>query len=289
MRLSNRTVFTAIAFVLLGSTLAHAQKRVLSTALDVEQSKGEMVILSTSVDRVNQTLTVQGQGFGSHAPQVWCETFAMTVVSATDNQLVVFLPSGVPDGTHLLTIVRGPSDNDRASFNMHVYTPGQGPAGPAGPAGPKGDTGAVGPAGATGATGPAGPAGADGSTGPVGPKGDTGATGATGPQGPVGPQGPQGPVGPQGPAGLTGYQMVSTALFTQALSPGQTVTASVSCLNGRRVLGGGFESNPGTANLQTVASFPPTVDSWRVSLRLNGDANASIQFRVYAVCAVATN
>jgi hypothetical protein len=84
--------------------------------------------------------------------------------------------------------------------------------------------------------------------------------------------------------------MVSTGLFTQALTPGQTVTASVSCLAGRRVLGGGFDSAPGSANVLTVASFPPTVDSWRVSLRISSqDAAATIQFRVYAVCATATN
>src|SRR6185436_19036453 len=104
MRLSNRTVFTAIVFVLMGSTLAYAQKKLL-TPLEVTQPKGQLVILSTSVDRVNQTLTVQGQGFGAQPPQVWCETFPMTVLSATDTQLVVFRPGGMPDGTHLLTIV----------------------------------------------------------------------------------------------------------------------------------------------------------------------------------------
>src|SRR5215212_6553807 len=173
MRISNRTVLTALAFVLMGSTFAHAQKKLLDV-LDVTKSKGDLVILSTSVDRTNQTLTIQGQSFGSQAPQVWCESYSMTVLSATDSQLVVFLPAGVPDGTHLLTVVRGPSEKDRASFDMNVATPGRGPAGPKGDpgvAGPKGDTGAAGAKGDTGATGPTGPAGAAGA---VGPKGDTG-------------------------------------------------------------------------------------------------------------------
>ena len=299
MRLSNRTVLAALAFILMGSGMAHAQKKLLANVLDLDQGKGELVILSTAVDRVNQTLTMQGQGFGSRPPQVWCETYSMTVLSATDNELVVFLPGGVPDGTHLLTVVRGPSEKDRASFTMHVSTPGQGPAGPAGPkgdtgaAGPTGDTGPAGPKGDAGPAGPKGETGAAGPAGPAGPKGDAGpagATGATGPQGPQGLTGPQGPVGPQGAAGLTGYQMVSSALFTQPLTAGQTVTATVSCLGGRRVMGGGFESVPGSANLQLVASYPATFDSWRVSLRLSSqDPNTSIQFRVHAVCATATN
>jgi hypothetical protein len=41
--------------------------------------------------------------------------------------------------------------------------------------------------------------------------------------------------------------------------------------------------------LHPLASFPPTVDSWRVTLRLSQDTNATIQFRVYAVCATVTN
>src|SRR5215212_1081038 len=170
MRISNRTVLTALAFVLMGSTFAHAQKKLLDV-LDVTKSKGDLVILSTSVDRANQTLTIQGESFGSQAPQVWCESYSMTVLSATDNQLVVFLPAGVPDGTHLLTVVRGPSEKDRASFDMTVASPGRGPAGPKGDPGVGGPKAVTGRAGAKGATGPAGP---KGDPGAVGPKGDTG-------------------------------------------------------------------------------------------------------------------
>lgn len=313
MRMSNRTVVTALAFVFMGSTLAQAQgpKKLLANLTTASQTR-ELVILSTAVDRANQTLTIDGQGFGFEPPQVWCETHSMTVLSATDNQLVVFLPGGVPDGTHLLTIVRGPSDKDRASFNMHVGTPGQGPAGPAGPkgdagpagergdmgpAGPKGDAGSQGAAGAAGAKGDAGPAGPKGDTGAAGPAGATGATGPQGPagvQGPAGPQGPQGaqgPVGPQGAAGLTGYQMVSSALFTQQLTGSQAVTTTLPCLGGRRVLGGGFDTIPGAANVQVVSSYASSFDTWKVTLRVNQDAASvvSIQYRVYAVCATATN
>jgi hypothetical protein len=224
MRLLNRTAFTAVVFVIMGTALAQAQKN-QSDTLTVSNSKEQVVVLNTVVDRVNQTLTIRGLSFGSPAPQVWCETYLMTVISATDTELVVFLPAAVPDGTHLLSVLRGPSEKDRGFFNMSVGTPGRGPAGPAGPAGPKGDTGAVGPKGDTGAAGSKGDTGAAGSkgdtgaigpkgdTGDVGPKGDTGAvgpkgdTGAAGPKGDTGlagPVGPQGEVGPPGPAGSTG-------------------------------------------------------------------------------------
>jgi hypothetical protein len=197
MRLSNRTAFTALVFVLMGTALAQAQKQQAAT-VTVSNSPQQLVVLSTTVDRVNQTLTIQGLSFGSAAPQVWCETNLMTVISATDTDLVVFLPAAVPDGTHLLSVIRGPSQTDRGYFNMNIGTPGRGPAGPAGPAGPKGYTGAIGPKGDTGVAGP------KGDTGAAGPKGDAGVAGPVGPQGDVGPAGPAGPTGPVGPQGEVG-------------------------------------------------------------------------------------
>jgi hypothetical protein len=302
MRLSNRTVLAALAIVLMGSTIAHAQKKLTLASVLPTVKVAELVILSTAVDRVNQTLTIHGQGFGPQPPQVWCETYSMTVLSATDSQVVVFLPAALPDGTHLLTVVRGPSENDRASFHAHVGTPGQGPAGAAGPkgdigpAGPKGDTGAAGAKGDTGATGPAGPAGAagpKGDTGATGPQGVQGAAGLPGAQGPAGPQGltgPQGLVGPQGPAGIiTGHQVVSTALSTVTLTGVQSTTAFATCPTGKRVFGGGYETT-GTSVLQPVSMYPTTVSTWSVTLRHNQpDATATFGFRVYAVCSTATN
>jgi len=336
MRLSNRTAFTAIVFVLMGTALAHAQKKPSDT-LVLAKPQEQLVVLSTAVDRVNQTLTIQGLSFGPEPPQVWCETSLMTVLSATDTQLVVFLPAAVPDGTHLLSVIRGTGEKDRGFFNMSVGTPGQGPAGPtgpagpAGPAGPKGDTGAAGPKGDTGAAGPKGDTGAaglkgdtgaagpQGDVGPMGPKGDTGAagtpgdtgatgpkgdtgatgatgapgaTGATGPQGPQGaqgaqgPQGLMGPLGPQGLPGVSGYQIVSTALATLTLVGNTTTTMSVTCPVGKRVVSGGYDSQHATGVLlHPVAMFPPTWDTWRVTLRLSQDTAATFQFRVYAICA----
>jgi hypothetical protein len=352
MRFTRKSFVATLAFIVLGTTLAHAQqKKSLSQPLSVSTTTAasdQLVILSTSADRTSQTMTIQGIAFGNQAPQVWLETQPLTVISATSTQLVVFLPAAVADGSYLLTVQRGSAEKDRDVFNATIATPGLGPQGPkgdtgaAGPQGPKGDTGATGPQGPqgevgpagpqgakgdTGATGPAGPQGAKGDTGatgpagPQGPKGDTGATGAAGPQGeigpigptgaagpagptgltgpagpagpsgPAGPTGPTGPAGPQGPQGLpglSGYQIVSTALFTQSVAANGTTTLTAVCPTGKRALGGGYET-AGSAPLQTMVSLPPTVDSWKVTLRLNQDTAATIQFRTYVVCATVSN
>src|SRR4051812_13093279 len=188
MRLSSRTLLLSFLIVILGTEFAYAQKSTAAVAPKADQ----VVVLSTAVDRVNQTLTIQGVGFGPQAPQVWCENYLMTVISATDSQLVVFLPGGVPDGTHLLTVIRGNGEKDRGTFNMSVAAPEEG-SGAAGPRGPAAPAGPQGPKGDTGATGAAGP---KGDTGAVGPKGDPGLAGPKGDMGVAGPVGPQGPPGP---------------------------------------------------------------------------------------------
>ena len=209
MRLLIRTALLSLLIVLLGTELAYAQKK----NEPVPPPSNQLVILSTAVDRVNQTLTIQGIGFGTQSPQVWCENYLMTVISATDTQIIMFLPNAVPDGSHLLTVIRGNGEKDRGGFIFNVGTAGEGSVGPAGPQGPAGPAGPMGPQGDPGATGPAGPAGPKGDTGavgpkgdpgPVGPKGDVGATGPVGPAGPQGEAGAQGAVGPAGPAGATG-------------------------------------------------------------------------------------
>jgi hypothetical protein len=77
-------------------------------------------------------------------------------------------------------------------------------------------------------------------------------------------------------------------LITQSVAANATTTLTVTCPAGKRVLGGGYESY-GNATLHPMASYPFTVDSWRMTLRLSQDTGASIQFRVYAVCATVAN
>jgi hypothetical protein len=199
MRNANRRFLVALGFVVMSAVVTHAQA----------QGKGpasQLVILSAAADRATETLTVRGRGFGSHAPTVFLEEFTLTVVSATDAQLIVHLPEAVADGSYLLTVVRGPSPHDRDVFHLAIQSPQivTGPAGPQGETGPQGPQGETGPQGPQGETGPQGP---QGETGPQGPQGETGPQGPqgdTGPQGPQGDVGPQGAVGPEGPAGLQG-------------------------------------------------------------------------------------
>jgi collagen triple helix repeat protein/IPT/TIG domain-containing protein len=200
-------------------------------------SAAEIVINRVEVDDGAGLITINGLGFGADVPLVTLEGTPLTVVSNTNSQIVVNLPSGTVPGTYLLRVrqqvLSGPFGGlSTAAFNATIGEVGpagpQGPAGPAGPqgvtgpqgpdgpqgpqgaAGPQGPAGPVGPAGATGAQGPAGPIGATGAQGPDGPIGATGATGAQGPAGPIGATGAQGPDGPigatgaQGPAGPIG-------------------------------------------------------------------------------------
>jgi len=65
-------------------------------------------------------------------------------------------------------------------------------------------------------------------------------------------------------------------------------TLEVTCPNGKRVLGGGFEANV-DLTLHPIASFPPTAFTWRVTVRLSQSTAASFSWRVYAVCGTVLN
>lgn len=127
---------------------------------EAQRTDRQLVILSASVNRTSETLTIRGVNFGSATPFIFCEEQAMTVLSAGDTEIVVMLPAAIPDGTYRLTVARGSGTRDSDTFEVTI--PGEGPAGPAGPAGPEG------PAGAEGPTGPAGPAGPSGASGVAG-------------------------------------------------------------------------------------------------------------------------
>jgi len=169
----------------------------------------QLVVLSAAVSRSAETLTLKGQNFGSTAPAVYCESMPLTVISASDTQLVVMFPAAIPDGTYLVTVSRGNGKPDVGVFYATAQTIAtvQGPNGPAGAQGSRGDMGPQGPEGPVGPAGPAGVAGPKGDIGPAGPQGPNGATGPQGPKGDAGPQGAQGAqgaTGSQGPVGATG-------------------------------------------------------------------------------------
>jgi Protein of unknown function (DUF1566)/Collagen triple helix repeat (20 copies) len=184
-----RTLATLTIFVL------------LDLASHPSEAIGLPVVISATVDYSHNTLTINGQNFGS-APAVKLDALAFATATSGTSQIVANFPSGkapssfIP-GTYFLTVT---FKNQLPT----VFAVDIGGSGAQGPAGPAGAPGAPGAAGGTGSAGPAGPQGIPGPMGPPGAMGATGPQGLRGVAGPVGPQGLQGATGPQGPAGAGG-------------------------------------------------------------------------------------
>lgn len=80
-----------------------------------------------------------------------------------------------------------------------------------------------------------------------------------------------------------------TALTQVSLLANQQTSLDLTCPNGKRVLGGGYDSTPINGVLHTIASFPVTAFSWRVVIRLSQPDAAAFSWRVYAVCGTVLN
>src|SRR5688572_18878284 len=120
----SRTAITALVFVLGAVTAAHAgansnskkgQGNASSSTTDTSApvnptgTTSQLTVLSATLDRAQELLVLEGMNFGGGTPTVLCGTYEMTVVSATDSQLVVIFPASIPDGTYLFTVSRGSS------------------------------------------------------------------------------------------------------------------------------------------------------------------------------------
>ncbi|MBA3641711.1 MAG: collagen-like protein [Acidobacteria bacterium] len=248
-------LFAIAVFVVCATPLAEAQR-----------SDQQLIVLSAVADRTSQTLTIRGMNFGSSVPSIWCEEQSMTVITGSATEVVVMLPSTVPDGTYRLTVARGKGAVDRDTFHVAIQSPTQGPQGPPG---------------------------ADGAPGPVGAPGPAGANGAIGPMGPMGPIGPAGPAGPAGTGGggLSDIEVLSTLNPSPPVSVASfgTLTGTATCPAGKRAIAGGFESAGGAVQMLPTASFPNTESSWRVVLRnTTGGSLTNAQMRVHVVCAPAS-
>ena len=279
---------------------------------------------SASVDRSSDTVTLKGSGFGSKKPTVFCELTQMTVLSATDEELLVAFPASVLDGTFLFTVARGNGTSERASFFVTANRPQilQGQEGPAGPQGAAGPAGPQGPTKATRAT-PArracrarrdhrargvkwaagskrrhrrdrtsGHRRSAGAPGPgraqdAGPQGVAGPTGLQGAQGLIGPIGP---AGPQGAPGISGYERIFGDTGTLQMNVGVSSFVTAVCPAGKRVVGGGHELASSSSQQLSVtmsAPFESTVSGWRVNFRNSLNAGlTNVQVRVYAICAI---
>ncbi|CAN5737515.1 hypothetical protein BH18ACI5_BH18ACI5_20180 [soil metagenome] len=273
MRRLTPSILTAVLFTLCATVTATAGGG----------DEKQLVIFSAIPDRGNETLTIRGVNLGDRAAFVYFEELPMTILSASDQEVVVHLPAATPDGTYLLTVTRGKSTQARGAFSVALASASSGLAGPAGPAGPPGAPGPGGPQGPAGVTGAAGPAGPMGAAGPVGPSGPAG---AIGPAGPMGPLGPNGPAGPQGPAGVSGYEVVSELSPVVPVGQFALYTATASCPAGKHAIAGGYEAFGGGRLMVPYASLPLTSQTWRVGLRnpeVTDQANVSV--RVYVICA----
>ena len=125
----------------------------------------EPVVTKGTFNYQTNQVTLSGSGFEPTkvAPTVVMSRTTLSVVSASDTQIVAKLPATVAPGAYGITVkVTG-----GASTVFDMTYGAEGPQGPAGPAGAKGPQGATGQAGLTGATGPQGPQGPSGAPGGV--------------------------------------------------------------------------------------------------------------------------
>jgi hypothetical protein len=183
----------------------------------------ELAITKVFLDFVQNRITIHGHNFrNGHSPIVKLGEKTLSVLSNTGEQILASLPTDIPKGDYLLTIMTGAGYNKYNAYALTIgAVPTQGPQGPQGlqgPQGPAGPAGPMGPAGPTGPQGPQGLQGPKGDTGPAGPQGLQGLRGDTGPAGIRGPAGPAGPQGPQGPAGAVNG--ISSVAYARIISDG---------------------------------------------------------------------
>lgn len=182
---------------------------------DHENERVQLAVVKATPDLVNETLSVEGVGFGLEPGLVAIEDASLTLLSWSDTEILVKLPPELiaAPGSYLVTVVRSrphgngkkDDDGDGKRVGWFIATIGAvGPQGERGDLGPQGDPGPQGVPGPQGIQGPPGPTGATGATGQQGAPGSQGPQGPQGPEGPQGSQGPAGPTGPQGPTGPAG-------------------------------------------------------------------------------------
>jgi hypothetical protein len=107
--------------------------------------------------------------------------------------------------------------------------------------------------------------------GPQGPQGEPG---------PVGPTGPQGPPGPQGDPGISGWEMIT---HERKAVPGDVVGEKVPCPAGKRVLGGGVETDFLAGYIEM--SYPADGGTSWYGWFHNRDDTYTMTLRFYAICA----
>lgn len=179
----------------------------------------------------------------------------------------------------------------RGSDQLVTLPLGEGGQGPVGPSGPQGVGGPAGANGTQGAKGDKGEKGDQGGQGPAGPAGSQGAQGVAGAQG---PQGPKGDSGAAGGGGSSGATRVAGDLVTSAVNigSGNQLTATVTCPEGKVLLGGGAEvkSSTGTQNGSTLlsSSYPSSETTWTAvgTVRATMTGGSAMTVQAFALCSL---
>ena len=137
----------------------------LFASVSVAEAAGLPLVISVTVDYTHNTLTINGQNFGS-SPAVTLNALAFSTQSSASSQIVANFPSGkapasFTPGTYFLTVTF--KNQLPTIFGVDIGANGApGPAGAAGPPGVQGATGPAGPAGAARSAGAVRSGGSDG-------------------------------------------------------------------------------------------------------------------------------
>jgi microcystin-dependent protein len=227
----------------------------LFATFDAAHAAGLPLIVSTTVNYTQKTLTITGQNFGNGA-NVTLNSLTFPTASASSTQIVADFPNSAPPssftpGTYFLTVTfKGQLPT--------LFTVEIGANGAQGPVGPPGPQGATGLAGAPGPVGPVGPQGLPGPAGPVGPQG---LPGPIGPVGATGAQGLPGAAGPQGPPGTSASNVLGTGTNAPIAAPALSVNGPLStCILGDVALTAGrLASNylPASGQALQIADYGP--------------------------------
>jgi hypothetical protein len=116
---------------------------------------------------------------------------------------------------------------------------------------------------------------------------DRAIVGNCGPSGAVGPKGPIGPRGPAGPKGSSGFSNIETSShssFVTVSSANSDREVSASCLDSKKLIGGGYKFSGDTGGFTVLQSSPHDfMDTWIVRL-LCVAGNCSAGIFVYTIC-----
>lgn len=147
-----------------------------------------------------------------------------------------------------------------------------------------GTQGTIGPKGDKGDMGPQGIPGLNGIDGKDGQDGADGAPGLQGVQGEKGEKGDKGDDGAPGSNGASGWERVVQEGPVVTTATEQIV--SVTCSEGKKVIGGGYFISSSTQVWYTLFNYPSSENTWSTHVR-RSSGSSEWSLNVYAICVTA--